>query len=104
MNGCNGCQESNKNNKIVFTEWAYEEHESRHEREKQRPWVLCLILVVLLVATNAMWIIYESQFDVVETTEEIVVDAEGEGTANYIGQGGVIINGENNHQENYKEP
>ena len=61
----------------------------RHMKTNKRLWVLCILLIVLLVGTNAMWIWYESQF------AEIVVTQEGEdGNNNYIGNNGDIHNGE----------
>ena len=41
-------------------------HESamaRQERTIRRLWILLLVLVVLLVGSNALWIWYESQFE-----------------------------------------
>ena len=61
----------------------------RHMKIIKRLLVLCILLVVLLVGTNAMWIWYESQF------EDVVVTQEGEnGHNNYIGNDGEIYNGE----------
>ena len=61
----------------------------RHMRTNKRLWVLCILLIVLLVGTNAMWIWYESQFVDIEITQE------GEnGNNNYIGNDGDIYNGE----------
>ena len=54
----------------------------------KRLWILCILLVVLLVGSNAMWLWYESQFDTVTVTQE------GEnGNNNYIGNDGDINNG-----------
>lgn len=48
----------------------------RLERIIKRLWVLCILLVVLLVGSNAMWIWYESQFEYYETTD---ISQDGEG-------------------------
>ena len=54
----------------------------------KRLWILCILLVVLLVGSNAMWLWYESQFDTVTVTQE------GEnGNNNFIGNDGDINNG-----------
>ena len=45
------------------------------ERTIKRLWIVIILLIVLLVATNGMWIYYESQWQVVETT---TVEAEQE--------------------------
>lgn len=59
-----------------------------------------LIMLVLFIGSNLAWIIYENQFEDVTTTEEIIVDAEDNGNANYIGQDGNIYNGEDKNKEN----
>lgn len=74
-------------------------HESamgRAERHiKALVWVIVL-LIVLLVGTNAGWLIYNSQFEVVEetTTETTVTQDNASGYNNYIGNDGDIVNGE----------
>lgn len=59
-------------------------HESnmvRMERTNHRLWMLCIILVVALLATNAGWIWYESQWEVFEesTVQEVSQTAESNG-------------------------
>ena len=73
---------------------------ARMERQTKRLWITILVLIFLLVGTNCAWLWYESQFETVETTEEIFVDAEQDGVANYIGNDGDIINGEGYSKEN----
>ena len=54
-------------------------HESsiaRMERQIKRLWITILVLIFMLVGTNAAWLWYNSQFDTVETvTEEYQADA-----------------------------
>lgn len=52
------------------------------ERTIKRLWVTIILLIVLLVASNAAWIYYESQFEVVETTTQTVEQDSGEGGTN----------------------
>ena len=74
---------------------------AQHEKDQNRlmkiiKWLVAVIalLIVLLVGSNVGWLIYESQFKTVETVEEnIVVDADENGIANYIGNDGDINNG-----------
>lgn len=71
-------------------------HESamaRQERTIKRLWILLILVISLLVATNGAWIWYESQWEVVET--EITQENDG-GYNNYIGNDGDIYNGEAN--------
>lgn len=65
---------------------------AREERTIKRLWILLIIVISLLVATNAAWIWYESQCAVSETTE-ITQENDG-GYNNYIGNDGDIYNGE----------
>ena len=71
------------------------------ERTIRKLWVLIILLVVLLFGTNAAWIWYESQWEVVETTE-VTQENEG-GYNNYVGRDGEIVNGEANHQDDQKQ-
>lgn len=70
---------------------AYETALAFAERTTVRLWIVVLVLVFLLVATNIGWFIYENQFETVESAE-ISQDAEN-GTNNYIGNNGDITNG-----------
>jgi hypothetical protein len=59
-----------------------------------------VILIVLLVGTNVGWLIYESQYEVVEETKtetNITQDNES-GYNNYIGNDGDIVNGETDNK------
>lgn len=64
---------------------AYEASQSRLERIIKRLWITTIILIVLLVGSNVGWLIYESQFEDFEITQ----DSET-GTNNYIGNDGDI--------------
>ena len=65
----------------------------RVSRTNKRLWVMCMLLILLLVGTNALWLYYESQWEVIET--EITQENE-HGYNNYIGNNGDIYNGETN--------
>ena len=61
---------------------SYVVHESalaRAERTIKRMWITCLVLIALLVITNAMWLWYNSQFEDVTTqiSSEAVADNGG---------------------------
>ena len=90
---CNSCGDNLT--KITMSSASFEAMENRHERREKRLIGLIAFLVALLVATNVGWLIYESQFEVVETTvdEDINVNSDNGGNANYIGNDGDIING-----------
>ena len=57
----------------------------RHIRIIKRLWVLCILLVILLVGTNAMWIWYESQFMYYQEVEQDIDTGDGDTTVVGIG-------------------
>lgn len=68
--------------------YAHEGTMARMERSNRRLWILCIILIVLLAATNGAWIWHESQF-----VDEITVTQDNEdGINNYVGNDGNITN------------
>lgn len=69
---------------------------ARLERTIRRLWILCILLVVMLVGTNAGWFWYESQWETVETTtQEVEQDVDtGNGDATVIGIGSIYGEGE----------
>lgn len=74
-------------------------HESamaRQERTIRRLWILLIVLVVLLVGSNALWIWYEAQFE--DVTTEVEMENES-GFVSYIGRDGDIYNGETESQD-----
>ena len=82
-------------NSLTIPFAAHESAMGRAERHiKSLVWVIVL-LIVLLVGTNAGWLIYNSQFETVEetTTETTVTQDNASGYNNYIGNDGDIVNG-----------
>ena len=71
---CNHCSNT------PATNVPYVVHESamaRAERQLKRLVAIIILLIVLLVGSNIGWLIYESQFETVESWEqEVVQDAE----------------------------
>ncbi len=65
---------------------------ARMERTVRRLWVAALLAVVLLFASNAVWLWAWMQFDYINTESSVDVNARY-GVANYIGQDGSITNG-----------
>ena len=69
---------------------------ARLERVIKRLWVLALVLIVLLAASNAAWIWWESQYQTIETT---ITQENADGYNNYIGNDGDIVNGNADNQD-----
>ena len=70
---------------------------ARLERIIKRLWIVILTLLILFAGTNALWIYEWNQYDY----EDIVVDSNDGGNANYLqaGSNGVINNGQSDSQE-----
>ena len=66
---CSTCKERGRAEPVSYL--AYESMKATLERTIRRLWILTLVLVVLLFGTNAAWIYYESQWEVVETYQEV---------------------------------
>ena len=74
---------------------VYEGELSRHERYIKRLWIALIIAIIALFASNTLWLWEWCQYDF----ESYEVSTEGGGNANYIGEDGVIINGESESTE-----
>ena len=87
---CETCKEKRKVISQTPKDVPYIAHESavaRLERVIKRLWVLVLALIILLCASNAAWIWYESQF------EEVRIEQDNKsGYNNFIGNDEDIYN------------
>ncbi len=80
---------------------VYESAEAKNERTIKRLIIALVITIVLMFATNIIWIIEFCSFDY--SAEETTIEAN-DGTANYIGQDGDITYGtDNSTEEKQKE-
>ena len=93
---CNSC---NTNDMAVMPIAQHEKDQNRLMSIIKRLIAVIVILIVLLVGSNVGWLIYNSQFEVVEESTTITQDNES-GYNNYIGNDGDIVNGETNSKEN----
>lgn len=68
----------------------------RMERTIKRLWILCIIIFLAFVASNAAWIWYENQFIDEVTTIEASTDDGGTAIANSSGEVTYYGEGESN--------
>ena len=83
---------------------SYYEHESqmaRMERTNTRLWLLCILLVIFLVATNGLWLYYNSQWETISVEQE--ASSEGGGNA-FINSGGDFNYGTSETDSNVQAP
>lgn len=53
----------------------------------KRLWIICILLIVLLVGTNALWLWYESQWEYYEEVEQDIEAEMEDGDFTVIGIG-----------------
>lgn len=75
---------------------VFEGEMARAERHIKRLWITVIVLILSIVALCTGFLIYLSQYDVVESYQ---VSTDGGGNANYIGNDGDITNGESNSSQ-----
>ena len=88
----------NENQNVPYL--MHEADMARMERANKRLWILLIILVCMLVGTNAAWIVYESQFQTVDVSQEVDT---GEGDAFVAGYGDVNYGESQADSENQSE-
>lgn len=76
---CSTCK-SNSLQTIPYI--AHEQEMARRERTERRLWITIILLIVLLVGSNAGWMYYESQIE--DVYQEVVQEADN-GTNSFIG-------------------
>lgn len=87
---CKTCKEIRKQAEATISRYAFESALVSFEKTIKRLWIIILILILLLAGTNAAWIYYESQWEVVESTEIEQEVETGIGDAFVSGTGDVI--------------
>jgi len=60
---------------------------ARQERTIKRLWILCIIIFLALIGTNAGWIVHENSFEDIVVTQD-----NADGYNNYVGNDGDITN------------
>lgn len=98
---CNNCGTENQNVTVPYV--VHEATVARQERHIKRLWIALIVAWAVVLAVVGIFTYERLQYDYTGTYEEIIVDAEDNGNANYIGQDGNIYNGENNGTENNEE-
>ena len=74
MDDCKSCKSKEQHAEPVpFI--VHEGMMARAERTAKRLWIAILLLIVLLVGTNAGWIWFESQFEYSQTTQEVTQES-----------------------------
>lgn len=88
---CNNCGTEKTPATVPYV--AHESAMARAERQSKRLVAVIILLILLLVGSNIGWLVYNSQFEVVEEST-VVKQENADGYNNYIGNDGDIVNGE----------
>ena len=94
MSKCENCSAKTESSTENVPSVVYESAMAWAERSAKRMWVVIILLIVLLVGSNAAWLWYESQFEEITITQE-----NADGYNNFIGNDGDIINGETDNKD-----
>lgn len=62
--------------KDTLMRWIHESEVARLERVIKRLWILCIIIFVAFVVSNAMWIRYESQYEDTVITKTVETESD----------------------------
>ena len=82
MENCENCKAKSCKEPESVPYIAHEASMARMERQAKRLWIAVLLLILLLVGTNAAWLYYESQWETVN--QEVTQEADN-GTNNFVG-------------------
>jgi hypothetical protein len=83
---------------------VYEATQARSERTIKKLIIALVISIILMFATNAIWLYAWCQYDYSSEETSTITTVDGkDGTANYIGNNGDIHNGENHSSKNSEE-
>jgi hypothetical protein len=92
---CNNCGETKTPSTVPYQ--VLKDFKDTSTATIKRLWILIVILVLLIVGSNMAWLYAWNSYDYV--SEEIVTVDGKDGIANYIGNDGDIVNGENSSTE-----
>lgn len=87
----------NNNDMISMSRLAFERMQAKDERNDRWRNIIILVLIILLVVTNAMWLVAWNQYDYVD--DYTTLEADDGSDANYIGNDGDIYNGSTNNTQ-----
>ena len=75
---------------------VHESSMARMERQIKRLWIALIVCIALIFASNAGWLIYESQYETLEYSSDYQQDGQG---TNIIGNGNDVNNGAETESE-----
>lgn len=89
---CNNCGTDKKPSSVPYA--VLEDFKETAKANSLKWFITVIVLIALLVGSNMAWLYAWNSYDYV--SEEVIVDSQDGGNANYIGNDGDIVNGEDN--------
>lgn len=89
---CNNCGTDKKPSSVPYA--VLEDFKETAKANSLKWFISVIVLIALLVGSNIAWLYAWNSYDYV--SEEVIIDSQDGGNANYIGNDGDIINGEDN--------
>lgn len=95
---CKDCKHKNKVSKesgnAAVPYIAHEAAMARAERQHKRMWIACIVLAVIVFASNALWLWAWQSYDYTSETEEVVYTCQQDGSGvNVVGNGNEVQDG-----------
>lgn len=85
------------NDNIIMSRIAFERMQAKDEKNDRWRNIIIVLLIVLLVVTNAMWLIAWNQYDYIDDT---TIEAEQDGSGiNIVGGGDIKYGTESNNTQ-----
>ena len=92
---CDKCTKNSTVAEIPFI--VYEAEMERNDRQFKRMWIALILLIILLVFSNALWIWYTKQFERAESVTTQTVEQEADNGYNQFVGGNLYGETEDNY-------
>ena len=93
---CETCKGKEAKTPETIPYMAHEFAMVRMERQVKRLWIALIVCICLIFASNAAWLVYESQYETLEYSCDYQQDGQG---TNIIGNGNDVNNGAKTESE-----
>lgn len=90
MSNCETCKGKEAHAPESVPYIVHESSMARMERQIKRLWIALIVCIALIFASNAGWLIHESQYETLEYSYDYQQDGQG---TNIIGNGNDVNNG-----------
>lgn len=98
---CRECKDSRASmERVPYV--VYESAVTRHDKQQKRLVIALIIAIILMFASNGMWLAYINQYDFSSTTTSIEAEQDSHGV-NIVGAGDVDYGAESKDSHSHEE-